>query len=237
MHVLALVAARLARLEDFPAVVVGIEILVAAALPSLLTKQSPLLHRPADRRVRRRAPDQLAELDLSDEVVGVQLVAPRRVILVLRDDRDHHRRRHRPPRPASERILRRSACTVSPCPAAWRARWSHRSTVENANSTGSPVIGCRYVRAASASSAARSSPRTGGAASKAPMIAWRRFAHRSWRRGVVELVFGVVTFGDDVYASRRYRDTRILCGWLATLTMRSLPGAGASTSARVGAAA
>jgi len=44
------------------------------------------------------------------------------------------------------------------------------------------------------------------------MIAWRRFAHRSCRRIVVELVFGVVTFADDVYAPLRYRDTGILCG-------------------------
>lgn len=63
------------------------------------------------------------------------------------------------------------------------------------------------------------------------MIAWRRFAHRSWRRFVVELEVVFVTFGDDFYAALRYRDTCILCGLTTTLTMRSHPDAAVSTSA------
>ncbi len=43
--------------------------------------------------------------------------------------------------PASFRILRRNACTVSPWPAALRARCHQRSIVENANCTGAPVFG------------------------------------------------------------------------------------------------
>ena len=50
------------------------------------------------------------------------------------------------------------------------------------------------------------------------MIAWRRFAHRSCRRVVVELGFGVVTFDIDVYAPRPRRGTRAFCGLSATLT-------------------
>ena len=50
------------------------------------------------------------------------------------------------------------------------------------------------------------------------MIAWRRFAHRSCRRVVVELVFDVVTFNNDVYAPRSHRGTRGFCGLLPTLT-------------------
>ena len=50
------------------------------------------------------------------------------------------------------------------------------------------------------------------------MIAWRRFAHRSCRRVVVELVVGVLTFDNDVYAPRPRRGTRGFCGLLATLT-------------------
>lgn len=69
------------------------------------------------------------------------------------------------------------------------------------------------------------------------MIAWRRFAHRSWRRFVVELVVVEVTFDDDFYAAVRYCDTCILCGLTTTLTMRSLPGAAVSTSARATATA
>jgi hypothetical protein len=68
----------------------------------------------------------------------------------------------------------------------------------------------------------------GGAASSAPMIARRRFAHRSWHRIGVELVVEVVAFDNDIYRPRDYADTCILCGLLATLTMRSLRARGAS---------
>src|SRR5690606_692537 len=137
--------------------------------------------------------------------------------------------------PASLRILRRNARTVSPWPAALRATCSHRSIVENANCTGSPVIGCWYVLAASASSAARSSPRLGGAASNGRMTAWGRLARRSWRLGVVGLVFVVLTVGDDIYAVCGCLDTRILCGSPATLTKRSPPATVAWRSERASA--
>jgi hypothetical protein len=69
-----------------------------------------------------------------------------------------------------------------------------------------------------ASIVARSSPRAGGAASNAPMIWWRRLAHRSWRRFVVVLMAHVLVRGDDHYADPDCRDTRIFCGSPLTLT-------------------
>src|SRR5690606_28912939 len=52
------------------------------------------------------------------------------------------------------------------------------------------------------------------------------------RRGVVESFVVVVTFGDHLYAARRYRDTRVLCGLTSTLTKRSLRARVPSRSAR-----
>ena len=54
--------------------------------------------------------------------------------------------------------------------------------VEKPKRTGSPVVGCCQVRAASASIAAFSSPLAGGAANSWPMTEKRRCAHRSWTR-------------------------------------------------------
>src|SRR6516165_1703943 len=48
--------------------------------------------------------------------------------------------------------------------------------------TGSPVVGCCQVRAASATIAAFSSPLAGGAANSWPITQKRRCAHRSWTR-------------------------------------------------------
>src|SRR5208283_2068640 len=49
--------------------------------------------------------------------------------------------------------------------------------------TGSPVMGCRHWRPASASIWARNSPLGGGAANSCPITEKRRCAHRSWTRG------------------------------------------------------
>src|ERR1700739_1918038 len=54
--------------------------------------------------------------------------------------------------------------------------------VAKPNRTGSPVVGCCQVRAASAVIAAFSSPLAGGAANSWPITPKRRCAHRSWTR-------------------------------------------------------
>src|SRR5271165_5647762 len=55
--------------------------------------------------------------------------------------------------------------------------------VEKPKRAGSPVMGCRHWRPASASISARSSPLGGGAANSCPITEKRRCAHRSWTRG------------------------------------------------------
>src|SRR5271157_522019 len=55
--------------------------------------------------------------------------------------------------------------------------------VEKPKRTGSPVMGCRHWRPASASIWARNSPLGGGAANSCPITEKRRCAHRSWTRG------------------------------------------------------
>src|SRR6185503_11979701 len=54
--------------------------------------------------------------------------------------------------------------------------------VEKPKWTGSPVLGCCHVRAASSSIAQRSSPLSGGAANSWPMTEKRKCAHRSCTR-------------------------------------------------------
>src|ERR1700689_3895803 len=54
--------------------------------------------------------------------------------------------------------------------------------VAKPNRTGSPVVGCCQVRAASAAIAAFNSPLAGGAANSWPITEKRRCAHRSWTR-------------------------------------------------------
>ena len=70
-------------------------------------------------------------------------------------------------RPTSARTRVLSAATGSTL--ARRAAYSHRSMVDTPKLTGNRVLGCCQVLLLSASSAARSSPARGGAASKGPM--------------------------------------------------------------------
>src|SRR2546425_6834263 len=56
--------------------------------------------------------------------------------------------------------------------------------VETPNWVGAPVTGWSHDLAASASSAAWSSPRAGGAANNGPTTENRRCAHRSWTGGL-----------------------------------------------------
>jgi hypothetical protein len=96
VHVLALEAAGLARVEECPALVVA---LASAVSPLLPAKQPALLHQPAHRGVRRHVAERRVELGLRDQVVGVELVAPARVVAMLFDQHRDQRRRDRAPRP------------------------------------------------------------------------------------------------------------------------------------------
>src|SRR6266568_1614510 len=78
--------------------------------------------------------------------------------------------------PASARTLRRKTATGSR--RSRRARSSQRSMVEAAKRTGSPLIGCCQVRAASFLISARSSPFGGGAANNCPITEKRKCAQR-----------------------------------------------------------
>ena len=100
MHVLALVAPGLARIEDRAAT--GIARAFVAASSLLPAKESALLHEAAHRRVGRHATEPGLEHRERDEVVGVQLIAPARMLAVLHD---HHRDQHRGQRPALTRVL------------------------------------------------------------------------------------------------------------------------------------
>ncbi len=78
--------------------------------------------------------------------------------------------------PASARTLRRSTATGSR--RSRRARMSQRSMVEAPKRTGSPLIGCCQVRAASALISARNAPFGGGAARSWPITEKRKCAQR-----------------------------------------------------------
>src|SRR5439155_26031398 len=58
--------------------------------------------------------------------------------------------------------------------------------VETPNWVGAPVTGCNHDLAASASSAACSSPRAGGADNNGPTTENRRWAQRSWIGGLAD---------------------------------------------------
>jgi len=88
--------------------------------------------------------------------------------------------------PARACTLRPSALTGSL--GAFLAAYSHRSIVDRPKRTRSLVAGCTYMRDATSSSAAASSPDSGGDAKSGPMIEKRRRAHRT-RAGVSSSFF------------------------------------------------
>ena len=80
----------------------GIARAFVAASSLLPAKESALLHEAAHRRVGRHATEPGLEHRERDEVVGVQLIAPARMLAVLHD---HHRDQHRGQRTALTRVL------------------------------------------------------------------------------------------------------------------------------------
>ena len=118
------------------------------------------------------------------------------------------------------------AATRRPGPAARCGRGSTIArSVETPKRTGAPVVGWRHSRAAKSSSAARSAPCSGGAASSCPMTENRNRAQRSCTRnpGLSAMFALPKVAGADGNNGYRRSATGILCGSLRSLRKRASP--------------